>query len=540
MLVYANHLAVRGHVAEEVIFRVVGVWLKEQLGFGLHPERLKRDGNIDGKDRTWVQIRVAIGEDPRFFSWVVKKGDSEVGGRQWRTELGMKSSDDETELSCVVRTDDQSTLITEEHAVSASQPRLIRYTVRDVLQASNCDFLPAVPGVKVKSVGTDERSYKGLLATIERPDRDYPLVLMSPKDRERYLLEPERLQERLFGLAQVVKVDFEYNSYDMADVLGNHWAAWDGALNVIQTPNSTGFIRGRVFLSQEIEAWGGHEERLSRVLAWVTHNTNIPRLRKRIRPDGVTRLAIRQQMAHTVSRLEKLSVEELRSQLQKNAEMEKEHDEYVQAFDAENEELKEQVANLSAENTDMKDELGKRGFEIQGLKNQLGAAYSGQKHEASDLEWVFEVVGKAILPAQCLDLIARVYGDKCVVLDSARASAAESVRFSQGKRLLYLLRTLVTTYRVTLMREGDAKARACFSSGEFAATESEVLTSNPELRRERTFAYENQQVEMFAHLKIGVADDTSKTIRVHFFWDAPKEKIVIGYCGPHLRVLGKS
>ena len=371
-------------------------------------------------------------------------------------------------------------------------------------------------------------------------DRDYPVVLVSPKDRERYILEPELLQERLFGLAQVVRVDFEYNSYDMEDVLGKHWAAWDGAVNVIHTRNSTGFIRGKVFRSEEIESWGAPEDRLSRVLAWVTHNMNIPRLRKRIRPDGVTRLAIRQQMAQTVSRLEKLSVEELRAQLATNAEMAREHDEYVQAFDDENDELKEQIKNLIAEKTELNDELGKRGFEIQRLKSQLDSAYSGQKREGSDFAWVFGVVGRDVSPAQCLDVIARVYGDKCVVLDSARKSAEESVRFSQGQRLLYLLRTLVTTYRETLMREGDAKARTCFSIKEFAATESEVVTNNPELARKRTFVYENQQVEMFAHLKIGVADDAAKTIRVHFFWDAPKERIVIGYCGPHLRVLGKS
>jgi hypothetical protein len=40
---------------------------------------------------------------------------------------------------------------------------------------------------------------------------------------------------------------------------------------------------------------------------------------------------------------------------------------------------------------------------------------------------------------------------------------------------------------------------------------------------------------MLRHLKIGVGDDLTKTIRVHFHWDADREKIVIGHCGEHLQ-----
>jgi hypothetical protein len=55
-------------------------------------------------------------------------------------------------------------------------------------------------------------------------------------------------------------------------------------------------------------------------------------------------------------------------------------------------------------------------------------------------------------------------------------------------------------------------------------------------RFSRTFEYEGEQVEMFRHLKIGVDDDATKTIRVHFHWDAERERIVIAYCGEHLPV----
>jgi hypothetical protein len=61
--------------------------------------------------------------------------------------------------------------------------------------------------------------------------------------------------------------------------------------------------------------------------------------------------------------------------------------------------------------------------------------------------------------------------------------------------------------------------------------------NNKTMRRQRTFEYEGEHVEMFRHLKIGVDDDETKTIQVHFHWDAKRQKIAIGYCGSHLSVL---
>ncbi len=75
-----------------------------------------------------------------------------------------------------------------------------------------------------------------------------------------------------------------------------------------------------------------------------------------------------------------------------------------------------------------------------------------------------------------------------------------------------------------------------FGKSEFAAKESKVVMGSPKLRQHRIFSYDGHEVEMYRHLKIGAADDVTKTIRVHFHWDAEREKIVIGYCGPHLPV----
>jgi hypothetical protein len=122
------------------------------------------------------------------------------------------------------------------------------------------------------------------------------------------------------------------------------------------------------------------------------------------------------------------------------------------------------------------------------------------------------------------------------VLKNAKQSAGNMDQFEHGRRLLDMLRRLVTEYRSKLIERGDNEARKAFANNEYAAMESETVMQNHRLRGMRTFDYEGTRVEMFRHLKIGIESNVAKTIRVHFHWDADRQKIVIGYCGEHLPV----
>ncbi len=137
-------------------------------------------------------------------------------------------------------------------------------------------------------------------------------------------------------------------------------------------------------------------------------------------------------------------------------------------------------------------------------------------------------------PQECLKLIEKFYSDQCTILSSAYKSAKPIGHFESGRKLLELLNQLVTEYRDTLIEKGDSEARKIFEKKVYAANESDSVMNNPKLRRCREFDYESEKVLMFSHLKIGVSNDITKTIRVHFHWDYQCQKIIIGYCGKHL------
>ena len=541
MLVYANHLSAHGAESGETIIRAIGRWTKEQLGFGLHPNQLRRNGRFQqqpfeqGNSR--LRIHVASAGEDQLYSWVLIKGDSEVHGRWWITELGARTGESTAELSCVLRTDDRSTLIGTDNLVSASQPRVMRYAAQNIRNSTDCEFDPSVPGIELKALGQSRTTYRAFLTAVDRRDREFPIVLISPTSGGEYLLDPEILQDRLVGLAQVVKTDPNYNSYEMESELSKFYSAWDGAMNVLHPPNRTGTVRNSLFLSNEIEAWGGKEERNASVLAQVTHMTNVFLRRRRIRAESVANMSAREEVIVAFEHAKDLSSAELKERANRILELQTENQEFIDEFDNEIHALRGDVSHLTEELADAKQKLNGERSKNRELKNRLEGSGRPPTNTA-DVQLLLELLcrGSQPRPIECLTVLESLYGDSCTVLESARRSADESMRFGHGVRLLTLLKTLVTDYREVYMERGDVEARKCFSPGEFAATESETVVQNQVLKNARTFEYNSQSVEMFSHLKIGVADDKVKTIRVHFHWDAIDRMIVIGYCGPHLPV----
>lgn len=540
MLVYANRLQLHGVDSETVVFKAIGGWLKEKLGFGLHPDQLLSKGEYRGQPGTQsprLRIFSCYDGEPALCAWVLKHGDSEVWGRQWTVELGVKKSTGTLEVSCVVKADHRSTLVSS--PVSASQPRVIQYILANV--ASNrwdAAVAEALPGQVLKTVGEDRDSYRALLYEIERPNRDAAIVLVSTTREGDYLIDPSALQRTLIGLAQVVQVLPDSDTWELAEVVGRRRSAFHGAVNVLSIPPQSGSVRTRLFLPDEIRDWGEESQRISQVLAWVTGNTNLARLRDHVQPEGVRLLSTRRRMERLRAAAVGMKEAELREALiaaSKEAEEEQERvfEEFVEA----DESLRHEKAWLEDELQNREDELRKKNFEYNALKGRLSAVGAGRSVEFDPEFWLDLMLRKGEpTPLDCLDIIERCHGDKCIVLDSARDSAKKS-RFINGRKLLDQLVRLVTSYRSGLLAGGgDGEARRVFGRGEYAAKESETVMANPAMRRQRTFAYCGAPVEMFQHLKIGVVDDRTQTIRTHFHWDGTRRKIVIGHCGEHLLV----
>lgn len=134
-----------------------------------------------------------------------------------------------------------------------------------------------------------------------------------------------------------------------------------------------------------------------------------------------------------------------------------------------------------------------------------------------------------------MDLIATLYSDRIVFLETAKGSAKESDRggFRQGAKAFELLQKLATEYWQQLADgKSDQQAKAVFGQNAYAANEASALSNDG--KRRRTFNYRGRKFLMEKHLKHGVKDSLAETLRVHFEWLAHEKKIIVGHCGKHL------
>jgi hypothetical protein len=536
VLVYANWLQIDGGDAFDVVARTIHGWLTDQLG-----QKIPRGeffssgqwGGDGGRKSAWLRSYAALGEEPEMHAWRLRHADDDVSGRQWLVEIGLKRESSGVEFSCVIQTEELSVLITK--PVAASRPRLIRYLIGNLKDGVDARFSIDTPGVILKEVGADRDSYRGLLAEIDRKERDYPVVLVSPDQDGEYLINPFHLQEALLGLAQVVQVVKGFSSWDMEEVLGRHFSAWGGAVNLIRVPSRHGFSQASLALSEEVIGWGGNQtDRVAAVLARVTHNTNVPRQRKRIRPDGVAMLAIFRRMEKQRHDLRNMTgseqgmVELLEQGLNELTELNRKVQDELDAKKLECMQLEEDKDILS---NDLRAERFRISHAFRQSQDNVGFR--------AELNWFVDLASRPgePSPVECLEAVAQAFSSRIVVLDSAYESARDHAIFESGRRLLRLLKTLASEFVDAMIEGGDDVARRCFTNSEYAATESEGTQKNKEMKQKRTFIYNGHATEMWRHLKIGVADDQRLSIRVYFEWISSDRKIVIGHCGAHLPVI---
>ena len=255
---------------------------------------------------------------------------------------------------------------------------------------------------------------------------------------------------------------------------------------------------------------------------------NLANARRHIRPEDVREVALRREMGRR--RLEAERAGSTADLLPLYEEADRENRQKIS-------ELQEWNRQLEAEVDSLEDEKRALAAQAEGLKAALAekrAAGEGERGTVEERAALLAVLEGRPTVEESLRVLAFLFPNRVVILDSAWKSAQDSEAFANRERALELLKLLLTAYWEAMAEgRGDIEARRVFGNA-YAARESETVENNKRARTLRTFLYEGRAIEMWKHLKIGVKPSVAETLRVHFEWDDARKKIVIGHCGPHL------
>jgi len=311
--------------------------------------------------------------------------------------------------------------------------------------------------------------------------------------------------------------------------------AFGGAVNVVfpVRHGSNGRFYETVLLRPDFiaELLSGGKSLESEVLAAITHRTNLPASWRHISPAKVDQAILH---GRVTALLEKAKGSAHAGELAEYVELLRAADQELLIKDAD---LKQARADFEAKEEEVRDlraDIFNLKQTLSGLQADDGQDGSMEVLEPLREKMVALVSAKPTLQ-KVVDLMATLYPDRLVFLETATASAKEADRngSSLADKACELLHTLATDYWTALMDgRGDQHAKAVFGQNAFAANESDSLSNNG--KKLRTFNYRGRDFVMEKHLKHGVKDSKAETLRIHFEWMPSEKKLVIGHCGKHL------
>ena len=193
--------------------------------------------------------------------------------------------------------------------------------------------------------------------------------------------------------------------------------------------------------------------------------------------------------------------------------------------------LQEEVDRLRAELESQKSAAAFRTRQLEDEARELRERAQGLEGRARFVE----TMDLPETPYEALSLAAQAFSDRIVVLDRARKSAEDFVKGDPGEVWAVLRSVAVTLHSLLFVERerGLANAFRDRTGYELALRDSKGANRNPDQKAERMVEYEGAVRDATMHIK-GRGVRKGESLRVHFFVDYDKKKIVIAHCGEHL------
>ncbi|NMC84422.1 MAG: hypothetical protein GYA58_03965 [Anaerolineaceae bacterium] len=534
MLVYTSSIWLDKATSLSQIISIYISWLHNKTNDYISPSIFLDQPNRSFTDGTTYEIIKSDANYPKLYSFSYREKDSEVSGRRWETQVGIKkeSADSETQVSFKVEISEIGVLVP--HLENTTRPKLIFEFIKQ------CKPIFPTTGINISTLETlDEIEALGY--EIDSPERHSPIILVSPNAEGEYLVDLSKLFFKTCGLAQIYKISPKINSFDAEKLLGKTFTAYNGAVNVLfpMTPKKKQVV-SKLYLSERITELQEHEIAFeTEALNQIALRMNLPNSWIHISPEK-----IREEQR----RIEFNELKQLRARSEETGDQQQyitELEDNDTRMRADIERLKSKISELESSNeyyfTEYEDADDERRFlqnKVEGLSSQLNDLSKSQHIKLAStscseevLSLFGEYLSNSIVPFQCLELISSLFPDRVIILESAYKFSKESQGFLYTQKTFQLLWKLVTVYWDLLCSgKGDTEAKTIFGK-DYSAKEAGL--SQEGIRR-RTFLYNGEKVFMEKHLKHGTKPSPAETIRIHFEWFEKEKKFVIGYCGPHL------
>lgn len=390
------------------------------------------------------------------------------------------------------------------------RPRLIATLLRQFICTHGDERLSVEPR-SLSAQGIPEFVQTHLLSRSRR----LPIVVVSRTPiSEKWLVDPVELADRLAGIAQTYVLDNQWAGYALSDEIGKINSCYNGAVRLywpdfdpeassytpVYTPDKVRDLEGRLV--------GIIFGQLAAISAF------------RFVPGPIAVDA-----ADFLAEQKRKDLESIKKAAQERGD----YEEFVQIWEKENTELKEQRRQLQEENVDLRARLQVSQDNIRAMwraheVDEIGAAEPLPEEEADP-----ESIEEAVKLAQSK------FPETLVFLDSAITSAKDSP-FKRPKRVsqaLLAMHEVCQEWRKSRQeRVAIGLLEQHFEDKGFTYKPRESMTSKGKWSAEYEATYRGRRVPIEQHLALGKGGPDA-CLRIHFYTDTEENKYVIAHVGRH-------
>jgi len=486
------------------------------------------------QSRALVKTERCIGKGsdlaPQWWAIRLEHPDSQIGVRQWRTDIGITASED-NRLTFSLSTIHWllAGYIGEEPPDPVpTAPRI----VSDVLNHKSWETYSGSEKLGTIPFLLRDGNANVLVPHLENPNRICPLVLVA-KDfaTGETLVDPRKLARLLAGAAVVWESESSWVDKELEQLLSRAFSCWNGMVRAYQPRVNLKSVadarRHRYFDKEDIETLGVAkvEELLVR---------GVVRRSRSIGFSGITTIEdIHSKQAQT------RFAEELKRAARGSQEWTTLLEQEVERLTSRIKEKDEEITLLQEYGEDA-DELRD---EVARLRYEHGQAV-GRAQEAESVRSALATQASLLrnldhLPAsmpEVLELIEKIYPDRIIFTDKARESAKDANLKNLNVAWKCLKSMTTVLYDLHFLQKlpfRDVAQRFRDSTGfELAIGESETTKKQKKLGAMRKDVYKGEEIDVSPHVKHGTSP--GNILRVHYYADPKDKLLVVGHCGDHL------
>ena len=471
-----------------------------------------------------------IDESPSTISWACKivekpETDNKCAPREWITEIGYRAlTPSSAEISYVITYSDLAGFIGPVQPTPfPSVPRVMRALLEDTKLI--CSVGPdQVSPVAIKLNPGDYPLFRDV---IFNPDREMPVIYISPRridedsNEAKVLIDPQKVAEGVLANALVYYADALEFTQEMNYMGNKDYLCSGGAIRVyrphIDCGDESDPARHRFLSARFIEESGEDVivDMFRRAMAQDVHFYE-----KLFRTPDCRALVEADQHQSKIAHIRKQS----QGEADEATALFLEESEKREAAERRCIELRDEINQLKTENYNL-------GFQRDTYKERADQV-DEVKTAVQNVRGVSEYPNT---PQAIARYFETIYPERIAFTERAYRSMGEC---GTKNDVLWDVFYHVANNLFDLLKGNRATAYSEFKNQtgwEIARGEGSQTHNDSKLMRQYTDVYEDQIIDIEAHIKSGNRESDPKFVRIYFAYDPSiSDKVIIGHCGKHL------